>query len=206
MICLNAVIENGNNNAFSCIPFLPCWCYIHVETIFGAAILQKQNRRKRKRYYIVTEQKIHRHSATATDTWHTYKELLAHRKRRSKKGRKESNQKWRWLIIPWAMNCWMLTVYTQTWEIYGTHTPTQRRRRRLRYIWWEMESECSVIVLSIFVYQWHLFYCEFPLRCLLHKHTSHTALSFTNLGNSKCQFFIPFVRHFCVYLRNVFIA
>lgn len=53
MICLNAVIENGNNNAFSCIPFLPCWCYVHVETIFGATVLQRKRKRRNDYDYSV---------------------------------------------------------------------------------------------------------------------------------------------------------
>lgn len=44
MIMLNAIVKNWNDYTFSSIPFPPCWLNIHIESIFGAAILHKKKK------------------------------------------------------------------------------------------------------------------------------------------------------------------
>lgn len=150
MICLNAVIENGNNNAFSCIPFLPCWCYIHVETIFGAAILQTKSKRKRKNDIVSMRRR--------TKKKHELLYIEEEKKnKRKKRRRNESNQMT--LIIRCAMNCWNSTLYKHA------HAHAQLRR----CMWWEMENKRAssyananslCLAFSVYMYRWHLFHYD----------------------------------------------
>lgn len=41
MVSLNAIVEDGYDDSFSCVPLLPCGSNVHVETVFGAAILKR---------------------------------------------------------------------------------------------------------------------------------------------------------------------
>lgn len=151
MICLNAVIENGNNNAFSCIPFLPCWCYIHVETIFGAAILQTKSKRKRKNDIVSMRRRTKK------------KQTVIHWRRRTSGKRDDETRaiKWRWLFgVLWIAET---RLYTNT----RTHQHTYAQLRRC--IWWEMENKRAsshananslCLAFSVSMYRWHLFHYD----------------------------------------------